>query len=122
MSALAIGGVLGGFWVIASFPAAAVIGRRLTRREQSAPWWPWAEPESCGCRWWARPAPGAEPEPVWRPCDKHADRLLRLVNGEAEMCAHCPDCGEEMQDEAFEFWCPRCEAAVSYARAASEGA
>lgn len=38
------------------------------------------------------------------------------------MTAHCPDCGEELQDEAFEFWCPRCEAAVTYARVASEGA
>jgi hypothetical protein len=55
--------------------------------------------------------------------DEQADELWRLVHEiEAEMCAHCPDCGEEMQDEAFEFWCPRCEAAVSYARAAAEGA
>jgi len=36
--------------------------------------------------------------------------------------AHCPDCGEELQDEAFEFWCPSCEAAVPYTRVASEGA
>ena len=37
------------------------------------------------------------------------------------MTAYCPDCGTELQDEAFEFWCPTCEAAVSYARVA-EGA
>jgi hypothetical protein len=46
-----------------------------------APWWPWAEPEPCGCQWWARPAtPGADPEPVWRPCDEHADELWRKVH------------------------------------------
>lgn len=54
--------------------------------------------------------------------DGQADRLWRLVHEEAEMCAHCPDCGAELQDEAFEFWCPACEAAVSYARVAAEGA
>jgi len=36
--------------------------------------------------------------------------------------AYCPDCETELQDECFEFWCPHCQAAVSYTRVAAEGA
>ena len=34
----------------------------------------------CGCRW---ELPGAA-DPVWVPCDMHAERLLRMVQGEED--------------------------------------
>ena len=37
------------------------------------------------------------------------------------MIAYCPDCEDELQDEGFTFFCPTCQAAVSYARVAAEG-
>ena len=32
----------------------------------------------------------------------------------------CPDCAADLADEANAFWCPRCEAIVSYAKAAQD--
>ena len=32
------------------------------------------------------------------------------------MIPACPDCGSDLIDEAFEFWCPSCQQAVSFAR------
>jgi hypothetical protein len=45
------------------------------------------EPElwaaGCGCRWEMSPAAWADP--LWVPCDKHADRLLRAVHEDGEL-------------------------------------
>ena len=32
------------------------------------------------------------------------------------MIVSCPDCGTDLVDEAFSFWCPSCRASVSFAR------
>jgi predicted RNA-binding Zn-ribbon protein involved in translation (DUF1610 family) len=29
----------------------------------------------------------------------------------------CPDCGADLIDEAFSFWCPSCQQSVSFAQA-----
>lgn len=36
--------------------------------------------------------------------------------------AACPDCGTDLVDEAFDFWCPSCQQAVSFNRAIDTGA
>ena len=30
---------------------------------------------------------------------------------------HCPDCGTVLTDEAFAYWCRRCQRTVSFAEA-----
>ena len=105
-------------WVIISIPVAVLIGRHFARRGvgTEAPDGDLAEPfggAECGCFWHYLPEGHIR---IWT-CDSHAF----ICTPEGGTCAHCPDCGAELQDEAFEFWCPDCEAAVSYARAA-EGA
>lgn len=37
------------------------------------------------------------------------------------MIAACPDCGNDMQDCGFEFWCSSCQQAVSFAKAIAVG-
>ena len=37
------------------------------------------------------------------------------------MIAYCPVCEQELQDEGDQFFCLRCQAAVSYAAVAAEG-
>jgi hypothetical protein len=59
--------VLGAFWIIASFPAAVVIGRHLARRS------------SGGIEDLANIV--SKPPPM---TDQHADRLLRIVRKDGE--------------------------------------
>jgi len=89
-------------------------------RERIAPSWPWGPPEECGCCWLATlGAPGADPEPLWVPCEEHAEQALRAVLEDVRT-AYCPACGSELQEEGLEFWCTTCAGPVS--RAAAEGA
>ena len=37
------------------------------------------------------------------------------------MIASCPDCGADLIDEGFEFWCPSEQKAVSFAQAIAAG-
>ena len=46
------------------------------------------------------------------------DEAMRKVSG---MCAHCPDCGEELQPDGLNYWCPDCEASVTGDRVRAEG-
>ncbi len=34
------------------------------------------------------------------------------------LIASCPDCGTDLVDEAFAFWCPACRQSVSFAQVA----
>ena len=34
----------------------------------------------------------------------------------------CPDCGTDLIDEAFSFWCPSCQQSVSFAQAIGDDA
>jgi exosome complex RNA-binding protein Csl4 len=31
--------------------------------------------------------------------------------------ASCPDCGADLIDEGFSFWCPACQQSVTFAKA-----
>jgi hypothetical protein len=33
----------------------------------------------------------------------------------------CPDCGDDLQDEAFAAWCPSCQMSVSFASVIASG-
>ncbi len=37
------------------------------------------------------------------------------------MIASCPDCGDDLIDEAFTWWCCRCQRAVPYSEVIVQG-